>query len=77
MSFELTSKDSYPKFNYTPTTLYCQNDRKKSDSTFLRSSLREGYCFRQEEEKDLSKDEKAIAELRSQILSLTKKVFVN
>jgi hypothetical protein len=51
MSFELTSKDSYPKFNYTPTALDCQKDRKKSDSTFLRSSLRDGYSFRQDEEK--------------------------
>ena len=30
MSFELASKDCYPKFNYNPTTINCLNDRKKS-----------------------------------------------
>ena len=62
VSFELSSKDSYPRFNYTPTTLECQNDRKKSESNFLRSSLKEGYSLRHRMKMGTTnKEEKAIA----------------
>jgi len=40
--------------------------------------LRDGYnSIRPEEEKETIKEDKVIAEIRSQILSLTKKVFMN
>ena len=77
MTYELTSKDSFPKFSFTPVSVTGEDSRKKSDSHYLRSSLKDNCIFKLEDESTKSKQEKAIDELRSQILALTKKVFIN
>ena len=78
VSTEVISKESFPKFTFTPASGSETDEKKRSDSTYLRSSLKEGFTPRNDEESSSKgKDEKAIMELRSQILSLTKKVFLN
>ena len=78
VSTEVISKESFPKFTFTPASGSETDEKKRSDSTYLRSSLKQGFTPRNDEENSSKgKDEKAIIELRSQILSLTKKVFLN
>lgn len=50
ISFELTSKDSFPKFNFTPVSVTEEDHRKKSDSAYLRMSLKDGIGLRLDEE---------------------------
>ena len=78
MSFELTSKDSFPKFNFTPALMSEESfQRKKSDSGHIQTSIRDGVSQRSEDQGQRNSSDKAIDELRSQILSLTKKVYLN
>ena len=40
VSTDLISKDSFPNFTFTPVSGSETDERKRSDSTFLRSSLK-------------------------------------
>lgn len=76
MAFEMASKENFPKFNFTPVSVVGE-ERKRSDSYYMRMSARDGSAYRPDEDNLKTKEERAITELRSQILSLTKKVFIN
>lgn len=52
-------------------------DSKKGDSSFLRASLKEGCTLKMDDDFLANKDSRAVSEMRGQILSLTKRVFIN
>lgn len=77
MSFEINTKDSLIKLNNLGHTSFLEGeDRKKCDSTFLRSSAKQPYIPKFDEDYT-NKDSKTLQEIKSQLVSLTKKVFLN
>lgn len=57
--------------------MFGEEDRKKIESSFLRGSVKEGCLYKMEEDHVLSKENKSIEEMKSQIMALTKRVFLN
>lgn len=77
MSFEINTRESLIKLNSLGHTSFLDcEDRKKCDSTFLRSSAKEPLIPRFDDESG-SKDSKTLEDIKAQLVSLTKKVFVN
>jgi hypothetical protein len=57
--------------------MFAEDDRRKIESSFLRGSVKDGCLYKMEDENAINRESKSLEEMKSQIMALTKRVFLN